>query len=183
MKPQVYTTRRKKIKMRMFLLPIVVLLSLTWAACSSSDENPDSRKPEPTLLSESTPSMVRANVIGISVSGSSGSYSFQVTVESDETGCGQYADWWEVLSPEGRLIYRRVLLHSHDTEQPFTRSGGPVGIQPEETVIVRAHMNIVGYEGVAYRGSAEGGFEVAELPDRFAENVSKQEPQPLGCAF
>lgn len=169
--------------LRLFLLPAVALLSLTWAACSSSDENPDSGKPESASLSEPTPLVVRANVIGISVSGSSGSYSFQVTVESDETGCGQYADWWEVLSPEGRLIYRRVLLHSHDTEQPFTRSGGPVDIQPDEIVIVRAHMNIVGYEGVVYRGSAEGGFDAAELPDDFAENVGRQEPQPSGCAF
>lgn len=169
--------------MRLFLLPVVALLSLTWAACSSSDDSLDFGKLEPTPQSEPTRTVIRANVIAISVSGSPGSYNFQVTIESDETGCGQYADWWEVLSPEGRLIYRRVLLHSHDTEQPFTRSGGPVDIQPDEAVIVRAHMNTVGYEGAAYRGSAEGGFEAAELPDGFADDVGKQEPQPSGCEF
>ncbi|MCH7746238.1 MAG: hypothetical protein IIC84_09210 [Chloroflexi bacterium] len=163
--------------MRLFLLSVVALLSMTWVACSSSDQNPGFEKSEPTPL------VVHANVTGVSASGSPGSYSFQVTVESDETGCGQYADWWEVLSPDGRLIYRRILLHSHDAEQPFARSGGPVDIQPDETVIVRAHMNTVGYEGAVYRGSVNGGFKAADLPSGFADDVGRQEPQPSGCAF
>ena len=165
-------------RLRLLLLPVVVLLLLAWAACSSSDQNP-----EPPMESVPIAQTAQASVTEVSASGSPGSYSFQVTVESDETGCGQYADWWEVLSPDGRLIYRRVLLHSHVTEQPFARSGGPVDIQPDETVIVRAHMNTVGYEGVVYRGSVNGGFVLAELPNGFADDVGRQEPQPSGCAF
>ena len=183
MKSLAFTTSRKRIRLRLFLLPVVALLSLTWVACSSSNQNPDFEKFEPTPQSESTPLVVHANVTGVIASGSSGSYSFQVTVESDETGCGQYADWWEVISAEGKLIYRRVLLHSHVTEQPFTRSGGPVDIQPDEPIIVRAHMNSVGYDGAVFRGSVNGGFELAELPDGFADDVGRQEPQPSACAF
>ena len=85
-----------------------------------------------------------ADVIRVSTSGSPGSYNFQVTVESPDTGPQNYADWWEVVSPQGTAIYRRVLLHDHVGEQPFTRSGGPVNVQPDETVIVRAHMNTTG---------------------------------------
>ena len=124
----------------------VILLVFAWAACSgASTVAPTSistqRAPTSTAVSAVLESGAGADVIGISVSGDPGSYTFSVTVESPDTGCGQYADWWEVVSPEGRLIYRRVLLHSHVDEQPFTRSGGPVDVQPSETVIVQAHMN------------------------------------------
>ncbi len=80
------------------------------------------------------------------------------------------------------LIYRRILLHSHVNEQPFTRSGGPVKIQPEKGVIVRAHMNTEGYRGRALRGSVADGFGATEIPD-FAENVEAQDPQPPDCAL
>ena len=80
-----------------------------------------------------------ADVIGVQVSGAPGAYQFNVTIKSPDTGCQQYADWWEVVSEDGRLLYRRVLLHSHVDEQPFTRSGGPVPIQADTVVWVRAH--------------------------------------------
>ncbi len=124
-----------------------------------------------------------ADVMRISVTGNPGSYSFSVTVRSADTGCDQYADWWEVVSPEGQLIYRRVLLHSHVGEQPFTRSGGPVNVQPDDTVIVRAHMNNGGYGGTGLRGSVAGGFADTKLPRNFAADLAKQGPLPSSCAF
>ena len=124
-----------------------------------------------------------ADVQLVSVSGSSGSYSFSVTVLSPDTGCDRYADWWEVLSSEGKLIYRRVLLHSHVDEQPFTRSGGPVNVRPDDTIIVRAHMNDTGYGGDALRGTVAAGFTQTELPPAFAGDVEAQQPKPQGCAF
>ncbi|MDE0965461.1 MAG: hypothetical protein OSB73_20225 [Candidatus Latescibacteria bacterium] len=42
------------------------------------------------------------------VSGSEGRYSFSVTFSSRETGCGRFADWWEVLNENGERPYRRV---------------------------------------------------------------------------
>ena len=124
-----------------------------------------------------------ADVMRVSVSGTPGSYSFSVTVRSPDTGCDQYADWWEVVSPEGQLIYRRVLLHSHVGEQPFTRSGGPFGVQQDEIVIIRGHMNTTGYGGIALRGNVAEGFSIAEIPPGFATGVDVVEPLPTACAF
>ena len=119
----------------------------------------------------------------LSVSGNPGSYSFSVTIRSPDSGCDQYADWWEVVSPEGQLIYRRVLLHSHVGEQPFTRSGGPVSVQLDEIVIIRGHMNTTGYMGIALRGNVADGFSIAEIPPGFALDVEVREPLPSACAF
>lgn len=124
-----------------------------------------------------------ADVTAVRVSGAPGAYYFSVTVRSPDTGCAQYADWWEVLDARGRLLYRRVLLHSHAGEQPFERSGGPVAIQPAAVVWVRAHMNPGGYGGAVLKGSVESGFKPATLPEDFAARLAKQPPLPDGCAF
>jgi hypothetical protein len=124
-----------------------------------------------------------ADVLQVEPRGSSGSYLFLVTVRSPDTGCDQYADWWEVITPAGELVYRRVLEHSHAKEQPFARSGGPVPVQEDQEVIVRAHMNRAGYGGVALRGTALGGFERAPLAPDFAGAVARRDPLPRGCAF
>ena len=99
-----------------------------------------------------------AIVKSVKLSGTSGEYTFSVELESPDTGCNQYANWWEVITPGGKLIYRRVLGHSHVDEQPFTRSGGKVKIDDDQEVIIRAHMHPGGYgsgvdalEGVGQR--------------------------------
>ena len=104
-------------------------------------------------------------------------------IASPDTGCEQYADWWEVLSEDGELLYRRVLLHSHVNEQPFVRSGGPVEIRPETVVIVRGHMNEAGYGSDAMIGSLETGFSKVELPEGFGGDLQSQPPLPTGCNF
>ena len=87
------------------------------------------------------------------------------------------------MSPGGQLIYRRVLLHSHVSEQPFTRSGGPVNVQPVETVIVRGHMNGKGYGGTGLKGSVSGGFTRTETSGDFGVDLDQQGPLPSGCGF
>lgn len=124
-----------------------------------------------------------ADVTAVRVSGSSGAYYFSVAIRSPDTGCARYADWWEVVGADERLLYRRVLLHSHSDEQPFERSGGPVPIQPDTTVWVRAHMNTTGYGGAAFEGSVKTGFAAAALPSQFAMAAAMQPPLPDGCAF
>ncbi len=128
---------------------------------------------------------VRADVTQVSVSGSDGAYTFSVTLRSDDTGCPQFADWWEVLDEEGNLLYRRVLLHSHVDEQPFTRSGGPVNIDANTTVIVRAHMNTTGYAPQAQlmRGTPTTDFQPFQPPQNFAANAETLPPLPTNCAF
>jgi hypothetical protein len=124
-----------------------------------------------------------ADVTSVQVSGSDGAYQFSVQVSSPDTGCDQYADWWEVLTEDGELVYRRVLLHSHVGEQPFTRSGGPAAIQAGTVVWVRAHMNTGGYGGQVLKGSVQTGFEPAELSPDFAADLADQPPLPEDCAF
>lgn len=137
--------------------------------------------PEPTNTPDDQSTL--AEVLSVSVNGEPGDYSFSVRISSPDEGCSQYADWWEVISPDGELIYRRVLLHSHVDEQPFTRSGGPVSINTDEVVIVRAHMNTNGYGSLVMQGSPEQGFELIELSPGFAVGLSEQPPLPGDCGF
>ena len=75
-------------------------------------------------------------------------YSFNVTVQHEDTGWDHYADRWEILTPDVRIIAVRVLQHPHVKEQQFTRSLDFI-IVPEETgsVIIRAHCSRDGYGG------------------------------------
>lgn len=124
-----------------------------------------------------------ADVLSVAASGAPGAYQLSVTLRSPDTGCEQYADWWEVLSEDGRLLYRRVLSHSHVEEQPFTRSGGPVPIGPDTVVWVRAHMHPSGYGGQALRGAVSQGFRPARLAAGIGAQLAQQPPLPGGCEF
>lgn len=90
-----------------------------------------------------------ADVVDVKVrSAGSGVYDFDVTVRSVDKGWEYFADAFEVLAPDGRLLGRRVLLHPHETEQPFTRDlygvRIPAGIG---RVTVRARHKPKGYDG------------------------------------
>ena len=113
-----------------------------------------------------------AEVTEVQITGTVNNYTFAVTVNSLDTGCDNYADWWEVVTPEGELIYRRVLLHSHVDEQPFQRTGGTVDIQSEQEVIVRVHMSPGGYSNYAQKGTVASGFNDVTLSRRFCSRFS-----------
>jgi len=125
----------------------------------------------------------KASVISITSSGKENKYTFSVGVLSPDKGCNQYANWWEVISENGTLIYRRILTHSHVNEQPFVRSGGSINISANDVVIIRAHMNTSGYGVIAFKGSVQSGFKSVTLEDDFAQNLEKINPQPGKCAF
>ena len=97
-----------------------------------------------------------ADVIDVDVSKSGNRYTFSVTVSHADEGWDHYADGWEVVGPDGKVLGTRVLAHPHVNEQPFTRSGSfeiPEGISK---VTIRAHDSIHKY----------GGKEMlVELPD------------------
>jgi hypothetical protein len=126
---------------------------------------------------------IQANVTAVSTQGNSGAYRFSVTIESTETDCEQYADWWEVLSEKGELLYRRILVHSHPNTQPFTRSGGQVAVKADDVIYVRAHMNKLGYSGVVMKGSVAKGFKVVTDSPTFSKKIETQKPLPQGCLF
>lgn len=126
---------------------------------------------------------MRVDVEEVTASGGAGDYSFSVTLRSDETGCDQYADWWEVLDADGALLYRRILGHSHPDEQPFTRSGGPVPVTADQPITVRGHLHPHGYVGRAMSGSVAGGFAAVDLEQGYAADLEQVEPLPDGCLF
>ena len=75
---------------------------------------------------------------------------FRVSVRHDDTGWEHYADHWVVLDPDGKELGRRVLLHPHETEQPFTRSLGGVRVaEGINQVTIKAHDNVHEYGGEA----------------------------------
>ena len=163
--------------MKLIIFLLIAFLSTT--GCNNNHREDESLEPE-----TETPDTGReAEVLSVSVSGDAGAYTFSVEVKSPDTGCDQYADWWEVIGTDGSLKYRRILLHSHVEEQPFTRSGGPVPIGTDERVYVRAHMNTTGYGTKVAAGTVSDGFDQATLLANFAEALASQAPLPDDCAF
>jgi hypothetical protein len=124
--------KRRKIAVSTLIAGIIVLLA---PACGGETTASQFSPTERYALYD------HADVIDVSISGVPGDYSVSVTVSSDDRGCGSYVDWWEVISEEGELLTRRVLLQAHVEEQPFTRNVGGLKVQPGERVIIRAHMN------------------------------------------
>lgn len=122
-----------------------------------------------------------ANIVSVSSSGSSNDYQFSVGIRSPDEDCDLYANWWEVVSLDGALIYRRILGHSHPNEQPFIRSGGPIEISADQEIIIRAYMHPTGYGGTVYRGSVSSGFQAMQKPADFAEELKDAAPLPSGC--
>lgn len=104
-----------------------------------------------------------------------GRWTFYVTVAHPDTGWEDYANGWDVLLPDGTVIlpdpnspFTRLLLHPHETEQPFTRSQSGIVIPAEvTTVTVRAHDLVDGYGGVEVQvdltQDSGPGYEVQRL--------------------
>ena len=109
-------------------LGALVLLAMVWAAVISV---PSAHADKARVLKATA----TANV--------GGSYSFSVTIAHADSGWKHYADKFEVLAADGKVLGTRILYHPHVDEQPFTRGLGnvqiPAGIAE---VIVRASDNV-----------------------------------------
>lgn len=166
----------------------VIMLSwcilFLFGSCTNADQNQDSL--QEITITESPfekSTTLQAQVVSVNVNGSSQNYTFSVGVASPDTGCEQYADWWEVVTIDGNLVYRRILAHSHVTEQPFVRLGGVVAVSENQQLIVRAHMNTLGYGTTVFKGSVNDGFKSETIASDFAVALENQAPLPENCAF
>ena len=83
---------------------------------------------------------------------------FTVTLEHADTGWAHYANQWDVVSLDGKVIQSRVLYHPHVDEQPFTRSLSGVSIAKDvKQVKIRAKDLKHGYSSQEF---------LVELPAR-----------------
>lgn len=74
-------------------------------------------------------------------------WTFAVTVRHGDRDPDHWADWWRVRTPDGRELGRRVLLHSHVDEQPFTRDA-PIRVPRDvRIVVIEAHDKVHGLGG------------------------------------
>jgi hypothetical protein len=93
-------------------------------------------------------------------------------VSHPDTGWDDYADGWDVLTPDGTVLkpdsespFTRLLLHPHVDEQPFTRSQSSITIPEGVTQVrIRAHDLLDGFGGrevvVDLTASSGESFEV-----------------------
>lgn len=49
-------------------------------------------------------------------------WTFAVTLKHDDTGWEHYANEWQVIAPDNKILGTRTLYHPHVNEQPFTRN-------------------------------------------------------------
>lgn len=76
-----------------------------------------------------------------------GRYRIDATVLHEDEGWDHYANRWDVLAADGRVLGSRELAHPHDNEQPFTRSltlSLPEGVS---VVRLQAHDSVHGLGG------------------------------------
>ena len=113
------------------------------AACRSATSAPSEPSPTPTTVATGSP-VADADVEYVrAVEDAVGTWTFHVTVRHPDTG-------WEdtVLKPDPDSPFTRLLLHPHETEQPFTRSQSGIAIPPAvDEVRVRAHDLVDGWGG------------------------------------
>ena len=129
---------------------ILMALTLLLVSCSVT----------PTAAPTATPipeaSDANANVTYVrAVQSDDGTWTFHVTVEHPDTGWEDYADGWDVVTPDGQVLkpdpesaFTRTLLHPHENEQPFTRSQRSIEIPESVTQVrLRAHDIVDGFGG------------------------------------
>ena len=72
--------------------------------------------------------------------------SFRVTLKHADLGRKHYADRFEVLSLDGKVLATRILAHPHVHEQPVTRQLAGVEVPPDVSKVrIRAHDSVHGY--------------------------------------
>jgi hypothetical protein len=145
-------------------------------AATAISSTTSTRIPEQTIESENQ--KANADVIFVKArQETEDTWHFSVTVQHPDRGWEDYADGWDIVLPDGSVAkadpsdsFTRLLLHPHETEQPFTRSQGGIFIEPGVTVVtVRAHDLVDGFGGreIVVDLMSPGGpdFEVHSLTE------------------
>lgn len=156
------------LQMRFLLLSPMIGLSLIMLGCTPPSHQQG--------LAQNKRGRGDADVIYVkTVENTDGSWTFYVTVSHPDAGWDDYADGWDVVTPDGTVIkpersakFTRTLLHPHVNEQPFTRSQSGIVIPPGVTKVrVRAHDIVNGYGGqeiiVNLETNKGNGYEVERL--------------------
>jgi len=77
---------------------------------------------------------------------------FAVTLKHKDEGWDHYANEWQIIAPDNKILGTRTLYHPHVNEQPFTRSLDGVKIPAElETVRIIAKDTVHGLSTKAVR--------------------------------
>jgi len=119
------------------VLLLTLTLTLVLLGCGDGEE---------TVAVESVPDtpLMCADVEEVVIAAEAGgTFRFDVTVRSPDTGWEKYADAWEVRAPDGTVLGTRVLAHPHGDEQPFTRSLTGVAIPVDITQVEVAARDLV----------------------------------------
>lgn len=121
-------------------------------------------------------------------SDTTGTWTFIVTVSSDETGWNKYADAWEVRRVDtGEVLGTRVLAHPHVNEQPFTRQLSGVVIPDDVTeVVIAARDSVLGFCGEEFtlqlpRGVSEP-TPAPQSPEPTTTSATSVEPTKLAAS-
>ncbi len=155
----------------------------TASAQPTSTPVPSSTATTPAVIApEPTDTPAQAGLADVefvkAVQAADGTWTFSVTVRHPDTGWEDYADGWDVITPDGQVLkvspddpFTRLLLHPHVNEQPFTRSQSRIRIPDDVTrVTVRAHSLTRGF----------GGREVVvDLTQSSGQDFEVQHSQPL----
>jgi hypothetical protein len=154
---------------RRVVLAAILLMVLAAPSCAWRRDEAGSESPVPDLVGNADVIYVRA------VKEATGAWTFHVTVSHPDRGWDDYADGWNVVTPDGIVLkpdaespFTRLLLHPHEQEQPFTRSQSGIAV-PEgiAQLVVRAHDLVDGF----------GGAEVlVDLGMRSGEGYSVERP-------
>ncbi|MEE9327028.1 MAG: hypothetical protein V3U71_07005 [Cocleimonas sp.] len=77
--------------------------------------------------------------------GNDKTWTFAVTLKHADEGWDHYANEWQVLAPDNKILATRTLYHPHVNEQPFTRNTSGVKIPAEiKTVYIIAKDTVHG---------------------------------------
>ena len=88
--------------------------------------------------------------------GSDKTWTFAVTLKHADVGWDHYANEWQVIGPDDKILATRTLYHPHVNEQPFTRNTSGVKIPADITTVrIIARDTVHGHSKTAMQVNLE----------------------------